>query len=74
LEFVPMLPDHGLFQGIEGDDGSGLACAGIFATITTLTRITVLRHAINLGKDAATKSGTTYDRISRNTRTMSMLW
>lgn len=39
------------------DDGSGPAFSGIFAQVGKLPRVTILRHAANLGKGAALKTG-----------------
>jgi len=42
------------------DDGSGLESAGVFSIIEALPGVTVLRHAVNLGKGAALKTGLNY--------------
>ncbi|HUQ93655.1 MAG TPA: bifunctional glycosyltransferase family 2/GtrA family protein [Bryobacteraceae bacterium] len=42
------------------DDGSGLEFRQLFATVETLPRTCVIRHAINLGKGAALKTGFNY--------------
>jgi glycosyltransferase involved in cell wall biosynthesis len=39
------------------DDGSGPEYASIFAAVSQCNRTTVLRHAVNLGKGAALKTG-----------------
>jgi glycosyltransferase involved in cell wall biosynthesis len=39
------------------DDGSGPACREIFAAVARIARVVVLRHAVNLGKGAALKTG-----------------
>ena len=48
-------------QGFGGivivDDGSGSACEAIFAQTSTLPRVELLRHAANLGKGRALKTG-----------------
>jgi len=42
------------------DDGSSSACAALFANLATLPGIHVLRHAVNLGKGRALKTGFNY--------------
>lgn len=42
------------------DDGSGPDCDYLFQTIKHLPRVTILRHAVNLGKGAALKTGLNY--------------
>jgi glycosyltransferase involved in cell wall biosynthesis len=42
------------------DDGSPRASADIFATVQSLPRVHLLRHAINLGKGRALKTGINY--------------
>jgi len=39
------------------DDGSGAECESIFREVAGLPRVEVVRHAVNLGKGAALKSG-----------------
>lgn len=39
------------------DDGSGAECAGIFDALVKVPKVRVIRHAVNLGKGAALKSG-----------------
>ncbi len=39
------------------DDGSGPEYADLFARVAELPRVTVVRHAVNLGKGAALKTG-----------------
>src|SRR3954471_402271 len=39
------------------DDGSGPAAAGAFAAVREVPKVTVLTHAVNLGKGAALKTG-----------------
>jgi putative flippase GtrA len=39
------------------DDGSDAACGKVFARVAAMDGVTVLRHAVNLGKGAALKTG-----------------
>lgn len=39
------------------DDGSDARCGAVFARVAALGGVTVLRHAVNLGKGAALKTG-----------------
>ncbi len=39
------------------DDGSGAAFSGVFDQVAAMGGVTVLRHAVNLGKGAALKTG-----------------
>lgn len=55
LEVVSGLLERGLTQIVVVDDGSDTACAPIFAALPPEVR--VVRHAINLGKGAALKTG-----------------
>lgn len=57
VEVVSRLKDKGLFSEIIAiDDGSGEAYAPVFAELERLG-CTVLRHAVNLGKGMALKTG-----------------
>lgn len=42
------------------DDGSSNACGALFADLAPLPRVHVLRHAVNLGKGRALKTGFNY--------------
>jgi glycosyltransferase involved in cell wall biosynthesis len=42
------------------DDGSGESCSALFEHLASLPRVHVLRHAVNLGKGRALKTGTNY--------------
>ncbi len=46
------------------DDGSGPECAEIFSRVAALPEVTVLRHAANLGKGAALKTGFNYALVT----------
>jgi putative flippase GtrA len=62
-------PNHALWAVVEAlaassipaivvvDDGSGPEYSGAFDQVAALPKVTVLRHAINLGKGAALKTG-----------------
>jgi len=42
------------------DDGSSDACAPVFAAVSQVDGVRLLRHAVNLGKGRALKTGTNY--------------
>ena len=46
-----------LAEIIVVNDGSGAPCRPIFARLAAMPRVTVLHHAVNLGKGAAMKTG-----------------
>src|SRR5258708_959812 len=48
------------------DDGSGSDFAAIFAAVAELPGVVVLRHAVNLGKGAALKTGLNYFLLQKN--------
>lgn len=57
VELVGRLKEQGLFSAILAiDDGSGEEYAGLFAELERMG-CTVLRHAVNLGKGMALKTG-----------------
>lgn len=56
-EFVRALLKAGVLSVIVVNDGSSPAYERVFSDLTRLRRVTVLRHAINLGKGAALKTG-----------------
>jgi glycosyltransferase involved in cell wall biosynthesis len=47
-------------QVIVVDDGSGPASAKVFDSLRSNSRVTLLRHAVNLGKGAALRTGINY--------------
>jgi glycosyltransferase involved in cell wall biosynthesis len=65
-------PDAGLVPLVEAlvvrgfgavvvvDDGSGVACAPVFAAVAAVPGVHLLRHAVNLGKGRALKTGINY--------------
>src|SRR5438046_2917295 len=54
---VTMVMGSGVFQrAIVVDDGSGPEFAPIFERLSAMEGVTVLRHAVNLGKGAALKT------------------
>ena len=55
--FVSELIDRGAQRVVVVDDGSGPACRTIFHEVAALPGVRVLRHATNLGKGAALKTG-----------------
>ncbi len=57
VDFARRLREGGFPHVIVVDDGGGAAYAGIFAALAALDGVTVLHHAVNLGKGAAIKSG-----------------
>ena len=60
LTLVKELANVDLGLVIVVDDGSSGGCAGIFAEMETIARVKVLRHAVNLGKGRALKTGINY--------------
>jgi putative flippase GtrA len=58
-----VLADHSC-ELIVVDDGSGAAHEHIFEAVAALPRVHLLRHAVNLGKGAALKTGMNYALIS----------
>jgi putative flippase GtrA len=65
VPLVTALADGGLGAIIVLDDGSDPACRPVFAQLDALPSVTLLRHAVNLGKGRALKSGFNYilDRL-----------
>ena len=51
------LRERGFAPVVVVDDGSGPEYAGIFARLSAIRDVRILRHAVNLGKGAALKSG-----------------
>jgi putative flippase GtrA len=60
LDFVRLLLDQGAPAIVIVDDGSGPSHAEPFADLERTPRVHVLRHAVNLGKGAALKTGINY--------------
>ncbi len=60
LEINKKLLDGQQFEVIVVDDGSGQDYHYIFDQLATLPKIHLLRHAVNLGKGAALKTGMNY--------------
>ncbi len=56
VELVGILSDSEAAQIFVVDDGSGPSWAPVFAQCASLPKVTVLRHAVNLGKGAALKT------------------
>jgi putative flippase GtrA len=55
---IKAIVEAGCFDGVTVvDDGSGPEYQALFAEISQLPSVTVLRHAINLGKGAGLKTG-----------------
>jgi len=57
IEFVGTLQELGFIRIIIVDDGSGAEYQPIFRALDDLEGVTVLRHAVNLGKGVALKFG-----------------
>jgi len=60
LRLVEQLIDHGFGAVLVVDDGSRRECAPVFAAVGRRSRVHVLRHAVNLGKGRALKTGINY--------------
>lgn len=54
------LLDGGAYHILVVDDGSAQACKPVFELVGNLPRCTLLRHAVNLGKGRALKTGLNY--------------
>src|SRR5690242_153291 len=57
VQLAEALRQRGFAPVVVVDDGSGLGYAAIFARLATIDGVRILRHAVNLGKGAALKSG-----------------
>lgn len=57
VRLAEALSDRGFAPVVVVDDGSGPAFSEIFARISMVEGVRVLRHAVNLGKGAALKTG-----------------
>lgn len=57
LELVPSLTQGRLAHVVVVDDGSGADYECLFSELKRLQGVTVLQHAVNLGKGAALKTG-----------------
>lgn len=60
IELVRALAGTGFTAIIVTDDGSGPAHRDIFEHVRQFDRVRVIRHAVNLGKGAALKTGMNY--------------
>jgi len=60
VEVVRCLTEPGFIAIVVIDDGSGPEYAEIFEQIRQFERVRVIRHAVNLGKGAALKTGMNY--------------
>lgn len=60
LSLVPELIRHGFRIVIVVDDGSGPEYQGIFEAIAGYPEVRLLRHAVNMGKGRALKTGMNY--------------
>ncbi|MGD0499856.1 MAG: bifunctional glycosyltransferase family 2/GtrA family protein [Bryobacteraceae bacterium] len=57
LETLGTLAERGVPAVVAVDDGSGPEYGAVFARAAEFARVSVLRHAVNLGKGAALKTG-----------------
>jgi glycosyltransferase involved in cell wall biosynthesis len=60
IDLIRDLAGRGVPAIVVVDDGSGAEFRGIFDEVAQLPRVQVLRHAVNLGKGAALKTGINY--------------
>jgi glycosyltransferase involved in cell wall biosynthesis len=60
VEIVKSLAEPGFTAIVVMDDGSGPEYAGIFELLRQFERVRIIRHAVNLGKGAALKTGMNY--------------
>lgn len=60
VDFVRLLGDSGAEAVVIVDDGSGPEYAACFARLERIPRVHLLRHAVNLGKGSALKTGINY--------------
>lgn len=60
LDVVRQLLEDGASPVVVVDDGSQDACRWIFDQLLTFSDVHVIRHAVNLGKGAALKTGINY--------------
>jgi glycosyltransferase involved in cell wall biosynthesis len=60
VEVVRSLAGPGFTAIVVMDDGSGLEYAEIFDQLRQFDRVRIIRHAVNLGKGAALKTGMNY--------------
>jgi glycosyltransferase involved in cell wall biosynthesis len=57
IDIVRSLAEAGFTAMVVIDDGSGPEYAGIFEQLRRFDRVRIVRHAVNLGKGAALKTG-----------------
>ncbi len=57
VDLARQLTLEGFLQVVVVDDGSGAEAAPLFAELQSIAGVTVLRHAVNLGKGSALKTG-----------------
>jgi glycosyltransferase involved in cell wall biosynthesis len=57
LRIVRGLAESGFASIVVVNDGSDAGCDPLFAEVATIGQVTLLRHAVNLGKGAALKTG-----------------
>lgn len=60
MDYIKVLQSKGFHDILVIDDGSGEEYSGIFELIEAMDGISVLRHAVNLGKGRALKNGFNY--------------
>ncbi|MBR1930184.1 MAG: bifunctional glycosyltransferase family 2/GtrA family protein [Lachnospiraceae bacterium] len=60
VEYIETLIREGFDEILVVDDGSDVECQPLFEQIARLRECTLLRHAINLGKGRALKTGMNY--------------
>lgn len=63
IEMVLALTCSGLTDIVVVDDGSGLDYAWVFERLSYFEGVRVIRHAVNLGKGAALKTGLNYAMV-----------
>jgi len=57
LDTLQLLGEHGYTRIVVVDDGSKSECLPIFQAVTDLPGVHLLRHAVNMGKGRAMKTG-----------------
>ena len=56
VALVQAVVEAGFGRVVVIDDGSRVACAPVFAALAAMDRVTVLRHAVNMGKGRGLKT------------------